>query len=51
VGARIFTGKQLYVSGAEKAFQDGKLADAETAKHLAAFLAGFAAFAGTSARA
>jgi chromate reductase len=50
VGARIFTAKQLYVSGAEQAFKDGKLEDAETVKHLTAFLAEFATFAGAAPR-
>lgn len=46
LGTELWTGKQLYVAGAGKLFDaEGKLTDEKTRELLAAFVAGFAAFA------
>jgi NAD(P)H-dependent FMN reductase len=45
LGTRAWFGKQLYVSSASTVFDaEGKLVDDKLAKHLAGFMAGFAAF-------
>jgi len=47
LGTRLFSGRQLYVAGASKAFDaDGRLTDEEVRKLLAEFMATFAVFVG-----
>jgi len=47
VGARSWSGKQLYVAGAGKVFDaEGKLVDEKVDRLLSEFMAGFAAFVG-----
>jgi hypothetical protein len=45
VGARVWSGKQLFVAGAAQVFDgEGKLVDAKVRKLLSEFMAGFVAF-------
>ena len=48
LGARTWSGRQLYVAGAGQAFDDeGRLTDERVRKLLGEFMTGFAAFART----
>jgi hypothetical protein len=49
LGARVWSGRQLYVAGAAQVFDpDGVIVDEKVRRLLAEFITGFARFAGST---